>query len=154
MINVFVESAGNRLHTQFPVRMDDLAAQLGSIGIRQSVSKMLAHGNGEVKVTMEAMDETGEAIVARIGDNDSLGAVNHVCIAVSRACPYGSREFLDMLAPKTGGNYEFYKKFDRIGPSSRAGMAGLLEETMRYTAMMYEYERVCREEEQDEECER
>lgn len=154
MIDVFVESAGNRLHTQFPVGIDEFAAQLRSIAIRQPMSKIPAHGNEEVKVTMEAMDATGEAIVVRIGDNDSLGAVNHVCIAVSRACPYGSREFLDMLAPKPRGDYEFYKKFDHIGPSSRVGMAGLLEETMRYTAMMSEYERVCREEEQDEECER
>lgn len=154
MIDILVESAGNRLHTQFPVGMDEFAAQLGSVGIRQPMSKIPAQGNAEIKVTMEAMDETGEAIVTRIGEKDSLGAVNHVCIAVSRSCPYGSREFLDMLEPKPGGDYEFYKRFDHIGPSSKSGIAGILEETMRYTAMMSEYEKVCREEEQAGECER
>lgn len=83
--------------------------------------------------------------------NDSLGAVNHVSLAVNRACPYGYREFLDMLAPKPGGEYEFYRKFDCIGASSKTGIAGLLEETVRYTAMMSKYERVCREEEQAQE---
>lgn len=34
MIDVFVERKGNCLHTQFPIRMDELAVQLASIGIR------------------------------------------------------------------------------------------------------------------------
>lgn len=151
MIDVFVESGGNCLHTQFPIRMDELAVQLASIGIGQSMSKIPALGNEEIKVTMEALDETGKAILARIKDGDSLGAVNHVSIAVNRSCPYGCREFLDMLAPKPGGEYEFYRKFDRTGPSTKTGIAGLLEETVRYAAMMSEYERVCREEEQAQE---
>lgn len=151
MIDVFVERKGNCLHTQFPIRMNELAVQLASIGIRQSVSKIPALGNEEIKVTMEALDEAGKAILARIKDSDSLGAVNHVSLAVNRTCPYGYREFLDMLAPKPGGEYEFYRKFDRTGPSSKTGIAGLLEETVRYTAMMSEYERVCREEEQAQE---
>lgn len=148
MIDVFVEREGNCLHTQFPIRMNEFAEQLASIGIGQSMSKIPALGNGEIKVTMEALDEAGKAILARIKDGDSLGAVNHVSIAVNRSCPYGCREFLDMLAPKLGGEYEFYRKFDRTGPSSKTGIAGLLEETVRYAAMMSEYERVCREEEQ------
>lgn len=148
MLDVFVEREGNCLHTQMPIRMDKLAVQLASIGIGQSMSKIPALGNGEIKVTMEALDEAGKAILARIKDGDSLGAVNHVSIAVNRSCPYGYREFLDMLAPKPGGEYEFYRKFDRTGPSSKTGIAGLLEETVRYAAMMSEYERVCREEEQ------
>lgn len=93
----------------------------------------------------------GKVILARIRDGDSLGAVNHVSIAVNRSCPYGCREFLDMLAPKPGGEYAFYRKFDRTGPSSKTGIAGLLEETVRYAAMMSEYERVCREEKQVQE---
>lgn len=153
MIDVFVESAGNCLHMQFPMTMDELAAQFGSIGIRQDLSKMPAYGNEEIRVTMESMDETGETIIAQIGENDSLGDVNQVSIAISRACSYGKREFLDMLSPKPGGDYEFYKNYDHIGPSGKTGIEGLLEETMRYTAMMLEYERVCREE-QDEEYER
>ena len=148
MLDVFVEREGNCLHTQLPIRMDELAVQLASIGIGQSMSKIPALGNGEIKVTMEALDEAGKAILARIKDGDSLGAVNHVSIAVNRSCPYGCREFLDMLSPKPGGKYEFYRKFDRTGPSSKTGIAGLLEETVRYAAMMSEYERVCREEEQ------
>ncbi len=151
MVDVFVECKGNCLHTQFPIRMDELAKQLASIGIGQSVSKIPAPGNEEIKITMEALDEAGKVIVARIKDNDSLGAVNHVSLAVNRACPYGYREFLDMLAPKPGGEYEFYRKFDCIGASSKTGIAGLLEETVRYTAMMSKYERVCREEEQAQE---
>lgn len=153
MIDVFVESGGNCLHTQFPARMDDLTSQLGGIGIRQSVSKLPAHGDEGISITMEAMDEAGAAILARVSNDNSLGAVNHVSIAISHACPYGSREFLDMLEPKPGGEYEFYKKFDHTGPSSKAGIAGLLEETMRYTAMMSEYGRVCSEEEQNGEWE-
>lgn len=151
MIDVFVEREGNWLHTQFPIRMDELAVQLASIGVGQSVSKIPALGNEEVKVTMEALDEAGQVILERIKDSDSLGAVNHVCIAVNRSCPYGCREFLDMLAPKPGGEYEFYRKFDCTEPSSKTGIAGLLEETVRYAAMMSEYERVCREEEQMQE---
>lgn len=151
MIDIFVERKGNCLHTQFPIRMDELAVQLASIGIRQSVSKIPAFGNEEIKVTMEALDEAGKAILARIKDIDSLGAVNHVSLAVNRTCPYGYREFLDMLEPKPEGEYEFYRKFDRTGPSSKTGIDGLLEETVRYTAMMSEYERVCREEEQEQE---
>lgn len=151
MIDVFVEREGNCLHTQFPIRMNEFAEQLASIGIGQSISKIPAFGNEEIKVTMEALDEAGKTIFERIKDSDSLGAVNHVCLAVSRVCPYGYREFLDMVAPKPGGEYEFYRKFDRKGPSSKTGIAGLLEETVRYTAMMSEYERVCREEEQMQE---
>ncbi len=151
MVDVFVKYKGNCLHTQFPQRMDDLAEQLASIGIAQSVSKIPALGNEEIKVTMEALDEAGKVIVTRIKDDDSLGTVNHVSLAVNRACPYGYREFLDMLAPKQGGEYEFYQKFDRIGASSKTGITGLLEETVRYAAMMSEYERVCREKEQTQE---
>lgn len=156
MLDVFVEREGNCLHTQFPIRMDELAIQLASIGIRQSVSKIPALGNGEIKVTMNALDEAGKTIFERIKGSDSLGDVNHACFAVSRICPYGYSEFLDMLAPKPGGEYGFYRKFDRTGPSGKTGIAGLLEETVRYEAMMSEYEKVCREEEQvqDEEWER
>lgn len=156
MIDVFVECGGNCLHTQFPIRMDELAVQLASIGIGEPVSKIPALGNDEIRVTMDALDEAGKVILARIKDSDSLGTVNHVSLAVSRICPYGYCEFLDMVVPKPGGEYEFYRKFDRIGPSNKTGIAGLLEETVRYAAMMSEYERVCREEEQaqDEEWER
>ena len=79
----------------------------------------------------------------------SLGAVNHVSVAISHACPYGNREFLDMPEPKPGEEYGFHKKSDHTGHGSKAGIAGLLEETMRYAAMMPEYGRVCREEERD-----
>lgn len=155
MLDVFVEHEGNCLHTQLPIRMDELAVQLASIGVGQSVSEIPALGNEKVKVTIEALDEVGKVILARIRDGDSLGSVNHVSIAVSRSCPYGYREFLDMIAPKPGGEYEFYRKFDRTGPSSKTGIAGLLEETVRYEAMMSEYESVCREEQaRDEEWER
>lgn len=64
MIDVFVERKGNCLHTQFPIRMDELAVQLASIGIRQSVSKIPALGNEEIKVTMEALDEAGNDVVS------------------------------------------------------------------------------------------
>ena len=33
MIDVFIENGRNTLHTQFPLRMDDLAEQLASIGV-------------------------------------------------------------------------------------------------------------------------
>lgn len=86
MIDVFVEREGNCLHTQFPIRMDELAVQLASIGIRQSVSKIPALGNEEIKVTMETLDEAGKVILARIKDGDSLGAVNHVKLLMIYRC--------------------------------------------------------------------
>lgn len=60
MLDVFVERERNCLHTQLPIRMDELAVQLASIGVGQSMSKIPALGNGEIKVTMEALDEAGK----------------------------------------------------------------------------------------------
>ena len=141
MIDVFIENGDNHLHTRFPIKMNELTTQIEGIGIKQSASKISAHGSEELRVTMGALNEMGEAVLSRVSADDSLGAVNFVCLAVARVCVYGNREFLDMLAPKPGGEYEFYRKFDHRGSSRKTGIAGLLEETMRYTAMTAEYAR-------------
>ena len=50
MIDVFIENGRNTLHTQFPLRMDDLAEQLASIGVRQSVAQITAKARIHLKL--------------------------------------------------------------------------------------------------------
>ena len=65
MIDVFIENGRNTLHTQFPLRMDDLAEQLASIGVRQSVAQITAKGTDTLKIEMEGLEDIGNEIVSR-----------------------------------------------------------------------------------------
>ena len=150
MIDVFIENGRNTLHTQFPLRMDDLAEQLASIGVRQSVAQLTAKGTDTLKIEMEGLEDIGNEIVSRVGAEDNLADVVRACHAVRRACPYGYSEFLDMLHPEENGAFHFYQKYDHMGASSKEGIPGLIEEVVRYSAAMSEYTRVCNEEEEAE----
>lgn len=75
MIDVFIENGRNTLHTQFPLRMDDLAEQLASIGVRQSVAQITAKGTDTLKIEMEGLEDIGNEIVSRVGAEDNLADV-------------------------------------------------------------------------------
>lgn len=144
MIDVFVEYGRNTLHTEFPLVSGRLEQQLLSIGIRQDY--IPARGNDTYKVTLEALDEAGEEVLSWLGETDSLHDVNFAACMVRRTCPYGYREFLDMLHPTEDGTYKFYQKFDKGEPTQKTGLEGLQDELDRYYFMMQEYKRVCDEE--------
>ena len=108
MIDVFIENGRNTLHTQFPLRMDDLAEQLASIGVRQSVAQITAKGTDTLKIEMEGLEDIGNEIVSRVGAEDNLADVVRACHAVRRACPYGYSEFLDMLHPEENGAFHLH----------------------------------------------
>ena len=138
-----MEYGRGALHTEFPIGNSRLGELLLSIGIQEE--NIPARGNDVYKVTLEASDEAGAEILSWLEGEEGLQDVNLAARLVSKICPYGYREFLDMVHPSEEGTYSFYRKFDRKSPTKNTGLEGFYDELARYHAMMEEYERVCEE---------
>lgn len=134
------------LVVEFPCKAYDLAAHLGSIGIRTPASELLANGTEQIEVKLAANELVGELILSKLGDSDTLSGLNLACQEVNRVCPFGYDEFLDMLSARPQepyNRYEFYKSYETLPPSTADGMKFILEESRRYHSTMENYRVVC-----------
>ncbi len=141
------------LVVEFPCKAYELATHLGSIGIHTPASELLVHGMEQIEVKLAANEPVGELILSKLRDNDTLSGVNLACQEVSRVCPFGYEEFLDMLCerpPEAYNRYAFYKSFETLPPSTAEGVRFILEETRRYRTTMENYALVCKAAEDEE----
>jgi hypothetical protein len=153
MITGVIRYQRGTLVVEFPCKAYELAAHLGSIGIRTPASELLAHGTEQIEVKLAAKESVGELILSKLRDSDTLSSVNLACQEVSRVCPFGYEEFLDMLCerPKEPYNrYAFYQSYETLPPSTAEGMKFILEETRRYRTTMENYALVCKAAEDEE----
>ncbi len=153
MITGVILYENGTLVVEFPCKAYDLASHLGSIGVRTPASELSVHGTEQIEVKLAANEPVGELILSKIRDGDTLSGVNLACQEVSRVCPFGYEEFLDMLGerPKEPYNrYAFYKSFETLPPSTAEGVKFILEETRRYRTTMENYALVCKAAEDEE----
>ena len=153
MITGVIRYQRGTLVVEFPCKAYELAAHLGSIGIRTPASELLAHGTEQIEVKLAANEPVGELILTKLRDSDTLSGVNLACQEVSRACPFGYEEFLDMLRARQQEPYDryaFYKSYETLPPSTAEGMKFILEETRRYRTTMENYALVCKAAEDEE----
>ena len=138
---------------EFPCKAYELAAHLGSIGIRVPASEIPAHGTEQMEVKLAAGEPVGKLILSKLQDCDTLSGVNLACQEVNRVCPFGYEEFLDMLRARPQepyNRYWFYQAYETLPPSTAEGMKFILEETRRYRTTMEHYALVCKAAEDEE----
>lgn len=153
MITGVLKNQGNTLIITLPCALYDLAAHLGSVGIRIPASQIPAQGTEQIKVQLAADEPIGGIVLSRLADGDTLSGVNLACQEINRACPYGYQEFMDMMAPKADvqmDRYHFYKQYETQPPSMAVGMKSVIEETRRYRSTMENYTRACQAAEDEE----
>lgn len=153
MITGVIRYQRGTLVVELPCKAYELAAHLGSIGIRISASEFLAHGTEQIEVKLAANELVGELILSKIRDSDTLSGVNLACQEVNRVCPFGYEEFLDMLSARPQepyNRYAFYQSYETLPPSTAEGMKFILEETRRYHTTMENYALVCKAAEDEE----
>lgn len=153
MITGVIRYENGTLVVELPCKAYELAAQLGSIGIRTSASELLAHGTARIEVKLAANEPVGKLILSKLRDSDTLSGVNLACQEVSRVCPFGYEEFLDMLGERPQepyNRYAFYQSYETLPPSTADGMKFILEETRRYRTTMENYALVCKAAEDEE----
>lgn len=153
MITGVIRYQYGTLVVELPCKAYELAEHLGSIGIRIPASELLAHGTEQIEVKLAAIESVGELILSKIRDRDTLSGVNLACQEVSRVCPFGYEEFLDMLSAKPQepyNRYALYQSYETLPPSTAEGMKFILEETRRYRTTMENYALVCKAAEDEE----
>lgn len=153
MITGVIRYQRGTLVVELPCKAYELAAHLGSIGIRTPASELLAYGTEQIEVKLAANEPVGELILSKLRDSDTLSGVNLACEEVSRVCPFGYEEFLDMLCARPQepyNRYAFYQSYENLPPSTAEGMKFILEETRRYRTTMENYALVCKAAEDEE----
>lgn len=153
MITGVIRYQNGTLVVEFPCKAYELASHLGSISIRTPASELLAHGTEQIEVKLAANEPVGELILSKLRDSDTLSGVNLACEEVSRVCPFGYEEFLDMLCARPQepyNRYTFYQSYETLPPSTAEGMKFILEETRRYRTTMENYALVCKAAEDEE----
>lgn len=153
MITGVIRYQNGTLVVELPCKAYELAAHLGSIGIRVPASEIPAYGTEQVEVKLISGEPVGELILSKLRHNDTLSGVNLACQELSRVCPYGYEEFLDMLGDrpqKPFNRYAFYQPYETLPPSTAEGMKFILEETRRYRTTMENYALVCKAAEDEE----
>lgn len=153
MITGVLQNQGNTLIVTLPCALYDLAAHLGSIGIRIPASQIPAQGTEQIEVNLAADEPIGGVVLSRLADGDTLSGVNLACHEINRVCPYGYEEFMDMLHPKADSlmdRYHFYKQYETQPPSMAVGMKSVMEETQRYRSTMENYTHACQAAEDEE----
>ena len=79
MIIVTIENEGNMLRTELPKHIDDLRADLGSIGIKSLPDSITIN-----KVKLYSQSVLGQAVIERLDNNDNLAAVNALCFQLDK----------------------------------------------------------------------
>lgn len=153
MITGVIRYQSGTLVVEFPCKAYELAAHLGSIGIRVPASEIPAYGTEQMEVKLATSEPVGELILSKLRDSDTLSGVNLACQEVNRVCPFGYEEFLDMLRARPQepyNRYAFYQTYETLPPSAAEGMKFILEETRRYRTTMENYALACKAAEDEE----
>lgn len=153
MITAVLEHRGNTLVAELPCKLYELQEHLSSIGITWQISSLPVSGTGNIHVELTAEDPVGEMVLSHMECIDLFLELNRVCQEVSKVCPYGYDEFLDMLSPKDDPDCDrhlFYRTYESTAPSTATGLRYLEEETERYRTTMENYKHACRMEEEEE----
>lgn len=144
---------GGTLVVTLPCSLYDLREHLASIGIISEVSKLTVSGTETIKVQLAAEEPVGKVVLSKLEQSDTLTGLNVACQEISRNCPYGYDEFMDMLAPKKDAamdRFHFYRQYVPSPPSTSTGVKYLIEEADRYRLTMENYARACKAAEDEE----
>ena len=84
MIIATFENDGNMLRTELPKHIDDLMADLGSIGIVKQPSEIRISKDTQFNIKLYSESVLGQALIERIGKNDTLAQLNKVCFQLDK----------------------------------------------------------------------
>ena len=82
MIIATFENDGNMLRTELPKHIADLIDDLGSIGIVKMPSEIMPRRDNQYNIKLYSESVLGQALIERIGKNDTLEQLNKVCFQI------------------------------------------------------------------------